>query len=252
MKTLFLWICVVIGCLAICPAANAVSDIDLSGVLGMDQAGQKSSLKSGDQMQGGGQSLSGMEPQIGSRMSGGSLSDSSLMNMIETRESGLENDDVKSLLGTKLTDEETDGSSDDKSSRTDEQLAKKKKERKSRTSSSKLVLMAEPDDGLVRLSWKLLNPPARTDEHLLRFIVRFGTESQLPIKTIQVGTGDGCVLRGLQNNQPYFVMYIILLFMIGFTNHIREKASLILFSYSIYFQVYSISYPVKKYIFLRI
>lgn len=49
------------------------------------------------------------------------------------------------------------------------------------------------------------------------------------------------------NNQPYFVMYIILLFLIGFTNHIREKASLILFSYSIFIALFHISLNIQNY-----
>lgn len=49
------------------------------------------------------------------------------------------------------------------------------------------------------------------------------------------------------NNQPYFVLYIILLFLVGFTNHIREKISIILFSYSVFVALFHITLNIQNY-----
>mgnify|MGYP001335359746 CR=1 FL=1 len=49
------------------------------------------------------------------------------------------------------------------------------------------------------------------------------------------------------NNQPYFVLYIILLFLVGFTNHIRGKITLILFSYSVFIALFHITLNIQNY-----
>ncbi|NOS86756.1 MAG: hypothetical protein HOP31_16610 [Ignavibacteria bacterium] len=49
------------------------------------------------------------------------------------------------------------------------------------------------------------------------------------------------------NNQPYFVLYIILFFLVGFTNHIRDRISLLLFSYSLLIALFHISLNIQNY-----
>lgn len=207
MKAVVVWISFMFGVLAMSLVAHAASDFDLSGMSGMDPMSQKQSSQVDGQAQGISQSTNGMRMQGAFQTQGGALNDGSLLNILETKESKDESDDIKSLLGSTDGDEDQD-EADEMTSRKEDQQSQKKKERKKRASVTKLILMPEPDDGLVRLSWKLLNPPSRTDEHLLRFVVRFGMESRLPTKNIQVGTSDSCVLRGLQNNQPYFIQVV--------------------------------------------
>ena len=77
--------------------------------------------------------------------------------------------------------------------------------RKSKAKKSQLILKGEPGDGLVKLSWKLIELIKRTDEKPLRFTIKYGIESEKLSKTIQVGSADSYVLRELRNNQPYFI-----------------------------------------------
>lgn len=203
-------------------AAHAATDIDLSSMGGLDQSSQPQQFQTGIQMstggqlQGGNQFQSGISAQTGNQYLGGgqmqsatgALSDGSLLRILENKESSKERDDLKSLLGSKQDITELDDENSDIATRKDDQQGVTKKDRKKRTPKTQLLVTPEADDGLVRLSWRILNPPAQTDEKLLRFIVRVGVESQLPTKTLQVGTSDSCVLRGLKNNQPYFVQVL--------------------------------------------
>lgn len=61
-----------------------------------------------------------------------------------------------------------------------------------------VVLTAEPGDGLAKLAWKVLNLPVRTDEQPLRFMIRYGIESEKLTRTIQVGPVQDYVLRELK------------------------------------------------------
>lgn len=71
-----------------------------------------------------------------------------------------------------------------------------------------VLVVAEPGDGLVKLSWKVLNLPARTDEQPLRFMIRYGTESEKLLKTMQIGAAQEYVLRELKNYQPYYLQVV--------------------------------------------
>lgn len=71
-------------------------------------------------------------------------------------------------------------------------------------------LRSEAGDGLVRLSWTLANLPVRGDDQTLRFMIRYGIESEKLTKSVMVGGGTQYVLRELKNNQPYFIQVIAL------------------------------------------
>lgn len=71
-----------------------------------------------------------------------------------------------------------------------------------------VVLRSEVGDGLAKLSWKVLNLPMRTDEQPLRFVIRYGTESEKLEKSMQVGRQQEFVLRGLRNHQPYYLQVV--------------------------------------------
>lgn len=73
-----------------------------------------------------------------------------------------------------------------------------------------VVVKAEPGDGLVKLSWKILDMPLRNDEEPLRFTIRHGIESGKLTKSITVGSGTDFTLRDLRNFQPYFIQIIAL------------------------------------------
>ncbi len=71
-----------------------------------------------------------------------------------------------------------------------------------------VTVFAEPGDGLVKLSWKVLNLPPRSEDQPLRFVIRYGIESEKLIKSIQVGKSQEYVLRDLKNNQPYYLQVV--------------------------------------------
>lgn len=49
------------------------------------------------------------------------------------------------------------------------------------------------------------------------------------------------------NNQPFYVLYVMILFLTGFANHIKDKLSLILFTYSIFITIFHISLNIQNY-----
>jgi protein involved in polysaccharide export with SLBB domain len=73
-----------------------------------------------------------------------------------------------------------------------------------------VIVKTEPGDGLLKLSWKLLDLTPRVDDEPLRFTIRYGNESGKLVKSVMVGTGSDFVLRELRNNQPYFIQVIAL------------------------------------------
>jgi len=70
-----------------------------------------------------------------------------------------------------------------------------------------VVLKGEPGDGLIKLNWVLL---ARVDDQGMRFLVRYGTESEKYSRTVAVGSGSEYFLRDLKNFQPYFIQVVAL------------------------------------------
>jgi protein involved in polysaccharide export with SLBB domain len=89
-------------------------------------------------------------------------------------------------------------------------LGTKERAGKQKTKKPSVVVRTEPGDGLVKLSWKLLDVAPRIDDERLRFTIRYGTESGKFPKSVMVGTGTDFVLRELQNFQPYFIQVIAL------------------------------------------
>ena len=73
-----------------------------------------------------------------------------------------------------------------------------------------VMLKSEPGDGLVKLSWVLTNLPARRDDQPLRFMIRYGIESEKLTKSVLVGVKTNYVLRELRNHQPYFIQVLAL------------------------------------------
>jgi len=73
-----------------------------------------------------------------------------------------------------------------------------------------VIVKTEPGDGLLKLSWKLLDLTPRVDDEPLRFTIRYGNESGKLSKSVMVGTGSDFVLRELRNNQPYFIQVVAL------------------------------------------
>ncbi len=70
---------------------------------------------------------------------------------------------------------------------------------------AKLSLKVIPEDGLLKLSWKLSNYNPKPEDGRLQFTVRYGTESGKLLKSLSVGTTDSLVLRELKNYQIYFI-----------------------------------------------
>jgi len=122
----------------------------------------------------------------------GNVSDETLLRLLENRRDQKNKDD--------LTGEPRDDISSTASEKTDARKVKSKK--------PTVLVNAEPGDGLVKLSWKLLNVPVKSADQALRFSIRYGTESEKPSKTLHVGASDGFVLRELKNNQPYYIQVL--------------------------------------------
>lgn len=81
---------------------------------------------------------------------------------------------------------------------------------KQKTVKPSVVVRGEPGDGLLKLSWKLLDMPPRIDNEPLRFTIRYGNESEKLAKSVMVGVGTDFILRELKNFQPYFIQVIAL------------------------------------------
>lgn len=81
---------------------------------------------------------------------------------------------------------------------------------KQKTGKPSVVVRGEPGDGLLKLSWKLVDMPPRIDNEPLRFTIRYGNESEKLTKSVMVGVGTDFILRELKNFQPYFIQVIAL------------------------------------------
>ena len=69
----------------------------------------------------------------------------------------------------------------------------------------KMLVKAEPGDGLVKLNWQVLGFPPSVNLDDQRYVVSYGTESGKLRKSINVGKGTSYTLRGLKNHQIYFI-----------------------------------------------
>ena len=122
----------------------------------------------------------------------GNVSDETLLRLLENRR------DMKDK-------EESAGEARDEISGEEKQAGVTRKNEAKKT---KLLVKAEPGDGLVKLFWKLTKPALKDAGQTLRFTIRYGIESEKLNRTQQVGTSDGYVLRELKNNQPYFIQIV--------------------------------------------
>lgn len=72
-----------------------------------------------------------------------------------------------------------------------------------------VIAISEPGDGLIKLVWKVVNLPVRNESgEALRFVIRYGTESEKLSKSQQVGKVQEYVLRDLKNHQPYYLQIV--------------------------------------------
>jgi protein involved in polysaccharide export with SLBB domain len=120
------------------------------------------------------------------------ISDETLLRLLENRRDQKNRDE---LAGESR--DEISGSTTEKS-----------ETRKGKAKKPTLVVTAEPGDGLIKLSWKLLNVPVKSADQAFRFSIRYGTESEKTSKTLHIGVTDAYVLRELKNNQPYYIQVV--------------------------------------------
>ncbi len=144
---------------------------------------------------------------------------SGMGNVLETDSSGTElsMDDDSLLPESRQTD-----SGVQKRSRNQKELQKMQRtiEKRSTTDTTekgeeqekekqpKLVLKAEPGDGLAVLSWRIIDfkdVKEKPEEGTLRYSIIYGIESGQPLKKIDVGTLTAYKLRELKNKQLYFI-----------------------------------------------
>lgn len=159
--------------LCVSSSSFAVTDEELRGSL--DRLGKEPSGSSAKQIQ-----------------SGGTVSDDTLLRLLENRRDQQQKDEPSAEAKDDITSPSLD----------------KSDLRRSKAKKPTVLVSAEVGDGLARLSWKLINLPAKTGDQPLRFTIRYGTESEKLTKTLQVGTSDGHILRELKNNQPYYIQII--------------------------------------------
>jgi protein involved in polysaccharide export with SLBB domain len=143
---------------------------------GLSSGGLSSSGATGGALDSG---TTGLGLEQGSSISGTSQSDSNIYKMLQQRmkeeETGIpeEEGQTKSIL--------------------------------EQTGKGKIFLSAEPGDGLVTLNWQLSGAKQSPGELPLKFAVFVGIESGQFTRKIVVGTTDHFRLRGLRNNQLYYV-----------------------------------------------
>lgn len=92
----------------------------------------------------------------------------------------------------------------------DEQIGKLKKSKDmpvvdTARKKAKIVLKAEAGDGLIHLSWRVADHRPKQGETSFKFTLFYGIESGRYGKKLELGDGLEHVLRGVKNNQVYFV-----------------------------------------------
>lgn len=68
----------------------------------------------------------------------------------------------------------------------------------------KLLLKAEPGDGMVSLSWTVTGVRQKAEDLSPRFVVLYGTEPEKYLRSVQVGDATSFRVRELKNNQIYY------------------------------------------------
>ncbi len=74
-----------------------------------------------------------------------------------------------------------------------------------RARKSTIILTAEPGDGLATLSWQLIGVNQNAEDVPMKFALYVGTESGQYVRKIDIGSADHFILRGLTNNQVYYL-----------------------------------------------
>src|SRR5512133_2843537 len=123
----------------------------------------------------------------------GSVSDETLLRLLENRRDQKNQEEAAGESRSEVTSDEKGAAATN---------------RRTSIRKTQVLVKADPGDGLVKLSWKFANLPPKVDGQSLRFTIRYGSESEKPSKTLQVGTVDGYVLRDLKNNQPYYIQVL--------------------------------------------
>jgi len=185
MKLLIVRALILFWILAIAGMSHAAVNEDVRMNLGKEPSGGVSlnPLQSGIQTQTG---------NSANQAQTGTVSDETLLRLLENRRDQQKQDDMAGESRDEL------GSP----------VSEKADARKSKAKKPTVLVNAEPGDGLVKLTWKLVNLPVKGDNQTLRFTIRYGIESEKLIRTLHVGTSDGYVLRELRNNQPYFIQVV--------------------------------------------
>lgn len=139
--------------------------------------------------------------------------DVQMINLLEEREQNqnfnyLQNNVQRPDLNEK---QESEYPFDDKSKISqDDGLLKPREAAAQKSKKPSVLLNGVPGDGLIRLRWTLSRQADRNQEQQFRFVIRFGIESEKLAQSVQVGTGNDFVLRGLKNHQPYYIQVIAL------------------------------------------
>jgi protein involved in polysaccharide export with SLBB domain len=79
------------------------------------------------------------------------------------------------------------------------------KQLQERAKTEKIILKAEPGDGLVSVSWQVPGRKQSAGDPSLKFSLFHGTESGRLTKKIEVGSVSSHRIRGLKNNQAYYI-----------------------------------------------
>ncbi|QEM70204.1 polysaccharide biosynthesis protein [Geobacter sp. FeAm09] len=73
---------------------------------------------------------------------------------------------------------------------------------------TRLVVKAEPGDGLARLSWQPSGYRKPQEDEAVQYRVQIGLAPNKPLKSIDVGNDTTYTLRDLRNHQVYFIQII--------------------------------------------
>jgi len=68
-----------------------------------------------------------------------------------------------------------------------------------------MLVKAEPGDGLVKFTWQVLGFPPNSNLEDQRYTINYGIESGNLKNNINIGKGTSYTLRGLKNQQVYFI-----------------------------------------------
>src|ERR1039457_105359 len=170
MKLLIVRALILFWILAVTAMSQAASDEDVLVNKGNDSSGGKPSNALG----------------ADSQTPLGKISDDTLLRLLENRRDQKKQED--------LTDESRDEMNSEGREKNDSRMSN------SNAKKPQVLVKAEPGDGQVKLTWKLVNIPAKSNNQdisvksnnqTLRFSIRYGIESEKLAKTLHVGTSDG-------------------------------------------------------------